>query len=92
MTDLRADAFVAREWRCVKAGSLIWHHYIHFEAQRTGSRIALVDLLCDGFGEVFCAVEFGVQVKEVGCCGGLVFLRGRSVKHLVRSVFVCCSR
>ena len=77
----------------MKAGLLIWHHYTHFEAQRTGSRIVVVDLLCDGFGEVFCAAEFGVQVqvKEVGCCVGFVFLRCDSVKHLVRSVFVCCS-
>ena len=59
-TDM-TDAFVAREWCSVKAGSLIWHHYTRFEAQRTGSRIVLVDLLCEGFGEVLCAAEVRVQ-------------------------------
>ena len=70
MTDL------VREWCCVKAELLVWLHYTHFEAQRTGSRIMVADLLCDGVGEVRCAAKFGVQVqvKEVGCCVGFVFL------------------
>ena len=90
----RAAALVVREWCCVKAELLVWRHYTHFEAQRAGCRIVVVDLLCDGFGEVFCAAEFGVQVqvKEVGFCVGFVFLRCDSVKRLVRSVFVCCLR
>ena len=78
----------------MKADSLICRHYTHFEAQRTGSRIVVVDLLCDGFGEGFCAAEFGVEVqaKKVGNCVELVFLGNRSVKRLVRSVFLCCYR
>ena len=58
---VRADAFVASDRCCVKAGLLIWHHYTHFEAQRTSSLIVEADWLCD-------AAEFGeqVQVKEVG--------------------------
>ena len=84
----RAAALVVREWCCVKAELLVWRHYTHFEAQRAGCRIVVVDLLCDGFGEVFCAAEFGVQVqvKEVGFCVGFVFLRCDSVKRLVRRV------
>ena len=39
----------------MKAELLVWRHYTHFEAQRAGGRIVVVDLLCDGFGEVFCA-------------------------------------
>ena len=60
---VRADAFVVRKWCCAKAGSLIWNHYTRFEAQRTGSRIVVVDLLCDGFGEVLCVAEVGVEVQ-----------------------------
>ena len=74
---VRADAFVASGWCSVEVSLLIWHHYTHFEAQRTGRRIVKVDLLCDGFGEVFCAADFGVkaQAKEVGCAGRFAFLR-----------------
>ena len=68
--DADVDAFVVREWCCMKAGSLIWHHDTHFEAQRTSSLIVEADWLCD-------AVEIGVQVlvKEEGFSVGFVFLR-----------------
>ena len=38
--------------------------------------MVMVDLLCDGFREECRAAESGVQVqvKEVGCCVGFVFL------------------
>jgi hypothetical protein len=71
---------------------LIWHHYIHFEAQRTGSQIVVVDLLCDVFGEGFCAAEFGAGEGlkvEVGgqlrrICGfGVVKLQGRRSTRVV---------
>ena len=56
----------------MKADSLICRHYTHFEAQRTGSRIVVVDLLYDGLGEVSWAAASGVQVqvKEVRGAGG----------------------